>query len=496
MLTATRGAASASVSHQRGARDPGAETRSAPVAWPATVATDAGAPGTSRTTAPPGAAEASAPVGHWCGASLGARARWRRALWLFGGLRDFRWDRDRRWVHVRDTRRRRHADTAPAVDRRPELGRLGRRRPSPPRRDPARRPAVAVATQRRPVSERRRDRTAPIAARTANRGRSGARKRTRWSRARGRRSHPRVRRGRRRHSQDHLRRDAPSKRNAEQRRRRIRLGPPAATARPIRPTSRAAQAGSAALSNRRELESRMREGSRTATARCGPRTWTGWRRCTSPKTYADEDKLKRLTRILRTEPWKAVVGKRVDGAREMGAETRGGGVQLPPGMEGPHGGRLSSQPIFRAEFARTAAAGRCRAAASSDLPSSDRAHRGPRRSPFARTRSAAAWPAALPARRTTPPAAAAERSPAPHRRPGLRPSRLRPPASSGRQPSAGAAVRVAAEPDESVGGQVEAIVPHPEALEHEAHGQQARGLVLAQDHRRWRWRPAPASARQ
>jgi hypothetical protein len=73
-----------------------------------------------------------------------------------------------------------------------------------------------------------------------------------------------------------------------------------------------------------------------------------------PKTYADEDKLKRLTRILRTEPWKAGVGKRVDGAREMSARFAAAEFSFRLAWRDAHGGRLSSQPIFRAEFARDA----------------------------------------------------------------------------------------------------------------------------------------------
>ncbi len=72
-----------------------------------------------------------------------------------------------------------------------------------------------------------------------------------------------------------------------------------------------------------------------------------------PKTYADEDKLTRLVRILRTEPWKANVGRRVDGAREMSATAGAAEFSFPLAWTGMHGGRLRSQPIFRAEFSRS-----------------------------------------------------------------------------------------------------------------------------------------------
>ncbi len=71
-----------------------------------------------------------------------------------------------------------------------------------------------------------------------------------------------------------------------------------------------------------------------------------------PRTYADEDKLRRLTRILRTEPWKAVIGKRVDGAREITGTSAAAEFSFRLVWRDALGGRLSSQPIFRAEFAR------------------------------------------------------------------------------------------------------------------------------------------------
>ena len=71
-----------------------------------------------------------------------------------------------------------------------------------------------------------------------------------------------------------------------------------------------------------------------------------------PRTYADEDKLRRLTRILRTEPWKATVGRRVDGPKEMGAAAAAAHFSFRLAWRDAFGGRLSSQPIFRAEFAR------------------------------------------------------------------------------------------------------------------------------------------------
>ncbi len=72
-----------------------------------------------------------------------------------------------------------------------------------------------------------------------------------------------------------------------------------------------------------------------------------------PETAADEEKLKRLSRILRTVPWQAAVGKRVDGARELGSRTAAAEFSFRLTWRDALGGRLVSQPIFRAEFARS-----------------------------------------------------------------------------------------------------------------------------------------------
>ncbi|MEO8089999.1 MAG: protein kinase [Gemmatimonadales bacterium] len=71
-----------------------------------------------------------------------------------------------------------------------------------------------------------------------------------------------------------------------------------------------------------------------------------------PRDKSDREKLNKLSRILRTEEWSAVVGERVDGPRQPGP---------PPAAEfsfqlvwkDAFGGRLSSRPVFRAEFVRS-----------------------------------------------------------------------------------------------------------------------------------------------
>ncbi len=105
--------------------------------------------------------------------------------------------------------------------------------------------------------------------------------------------------------------------------------------------------------NRRELESRMRQGVDDCYGALRSKDVERVTRMYHPKTYADEDKLTRLVRILRTEPWKASVGRRVDGAREMTATAAAAEFSFPLAWTGMHGGRLSSQPIFRAEFSRS-----------------------------------------------------------------------------------------------------------------------------------------------
>lgn len=70
------------------------------------------------------------------------------------------------------------------------------------------------------------------------------------------------------------------------------------------------------------------------------------------RTVADEEKLRRLIRILRTEPWEAAVGRRVDGLRELGPHAAAAEFSLRLTWRDSFGGRLSSHPIFRAEFGR------------------------------------------------------------------------------------------------------------------------------------------------
>ncbi|HEY5941221.1 MAG TPA: protein kinase [Gemmatimonadales bacterium] len=71
-----------------------------------------------------------------------------------------------------------------------------------------------------------------------------------------------------------------------------------------------------------------------------------------PVDKSDRDKLNKLTRILRTEEWTAAVGERVDGTRQLGSEPAAEfSFQL--AWKDAFGGRLTSRPVFRAEFARS-----------------------------------------------------------------------------------------------------------------------------------------------
>jgi hypothetical protein len=104
--------------------------------------------------------------------------------------------------------------------------------------------------------------------------------------------------------------------------------------------------------DRRKLESRIRDGVEDCYRVVRSKDLDRLARLYDPKTVADEDKLRRLSRILRTEPWQAVVGRRVDGVRELGSRSAAAEFSFRLTWRDSYGGRLSSQPIFRAEFTR------------------------------------------------------------------------------------------------------------------------------------------------
>jgi hypothetical protein len=106
--------------------------------------------------------------------------------------------------------------------------------------------------------------------------------------------------------------------------------------------------------DRRKLEARIRAGVEDCYRTVRSKDLDRLARLYDPKTVADEDKLHRLSRILRTEPWQAVVGRRVDGVRELGSNRAAAEFSFRLTWRDSYGGRLSSQPIFRAEFTREA----------------------------------------------------------------------------------------------------------------------------------------------
>ncbi|HZI72654.1 MAG TPA: Ig-like domain-containing protein, partial [Gemmatimonadales bacterium] len=70
----------------------------------------------------------------------------------------------------------------------------------------------------------------------------------------------------------------------------------------------------------------------------------------NPADKADEDRLKKLNRILSTHEWDAQVGERQDGAQKVGDNTARMDFSFRLTWKDAFGGRLSSDPAFRAEF--------------------------------------------------------------------------------------------------------------------------------------------------
>jgi uncharacterized protein YjdB len=67
---------------------------------------------------------------------------------------------------------------------------------------------------------------------------------------------------------------------------------------------------------------------------------------------SDQEKLKKLSRILRTEEWAAEVGDRIDGTQRVDAATAAMDFSFRLTWKDSFGGRLSSKPVFRVEFAK------------------------------------------------------------------------------------------------------------------------------------------------
>jgi len=73
-----------------------------------------------------------------------------------------------------------------------------------------------------------------------------------------------------------------------------------------------------------------------------------------PATRSDEEKLKKLSRILSTHEWDAKVSERSDGTRRIGLDVAAAEFSVTLTWKDAFGGRLTSRPVFRAEFGRTA----------------------------------------------------------------------------------------------------------------------------------------------
>jgi uncharacterized protein YjdB len=71
------------------------------------------------------------------------------------------------------------------------------------------------------------------------------------------------------------------------------------------------------------------------------------------ETKSDEEKLSKLSRILRTREWAAEIGERKDGVQRIQASTPTAEFSFRLTWKDAFGGRLTSYPVFLVEFARS-----------------------------------------------------------------------------------------------------------------------------------------------
>ncbi|HEX2250530.1 MAG TPA: Ig-like domain-containing protein, partial [Gemmatimonadales bacterium] len=71
-----------------------------------------------------------------------------------------------------------------------------------------------------------------------------------------------------------------------------------------------------------------------------------------PETRDDREKLRKLARILYTKEWEATVGPRADGAQRVEERTAVMEFGFRMTWKDAFGGRITSQPVFRADFVR------------------------------------------------------------------------------------------------------------------------------------------------
>ena len=101
-------------------------------------------------------------------------------------------------------------------------------------------------------------------------------------------------------------------------------------------------------------EDRMRSGVNACYGALEARDVAGLATMYRPVTRTDRENLKKLGRILRTREWDAAVGERVNGAQRIGLDAAMMEFSVRLTWKDSFGGRLASEPVFRAEFARTA----------------------------------------------------------------------------------------------------------------------------------------------
>ena len=71
------------------------------------------------------------------------------------------------------------------------------------------------------------------------------------------------------------------------------------------------------------------------------------------ETKSDDEKLSKLSRILRTREWAAEIGERKDGVQRIQSSTPSAEFSFRLSWKDAFGGRLTSYPVFRADFTRS-----------------------------------------------------------------------------------------------------------------------------------------------
>jgi uncharacterized protein YjdB len=103
---------------------------------------------------------------------------------------------------------------------------------------------------------------------------------------------------------------------------------------------------------RHQVLSQMRAGVEQCYGALQTRDVTRLEQMYNSASKSDREKLRKLSRILRTDEWAAAVGEREDGAQRIDSDSAAMDFSFRLTWKDAFGGRLSSRPIFRAEFAR------------------------------------------------------------------------------------------------------------------------------------------------